>query len=78
MLKVPFITCYHFLDRYMNSFDFSGNRVERKHDMLVTRSGDYRPTGSGRGNHYSADNGLFYLQSLEPELIMYSFNQLVP
>ncbi|KAL7119678.1 hypothetical protein ACP275_02G077300 [Erythranthe tilingii] len=37
-----------------------GTRVERKHEMPVARGGDYRSTGSGRGNNYSADNGSSY------------------
>ncbi|KAK4402010.1 Regulator of nonsense transcripts UPF3 [Sesamum angolense] len=37
-----------------------GTRVEKKHEMLVARSGEYRPSGSGRGSHYSVDNGRSY------------------
>ncbi|KAI3445571.1 hypothetical protein Pfo_002236 [Paulownia fortunei] len=36
-----------------------GTHVEMKHDTLVTRAGEYRPIGSGRGSHYSADNGSY-------------------
>ncbi|KAL0364988.1 UNVERIFIED_CONTAM: Regulator of nonsense transcripts UPF3 [Sesamum angustifolium] len=36
-----------------------GTRVEKKHEMLVARGGEYRPGGSGRGSHYSVDNGSY-------------------
>ncbi|KAK4438375.1 Regulator of nonsense transcripts UPF3 [Sesamum alatum] len=36
-----------------------GTHVEKKHEMLVTRGSEYRPSGSGRGNHYSVDNGSY-------------------
>ncbi|XP_057792057.1 regulator of nonsense transcripts UPF3 isoform X4 [Salvia miltiorrhiza] len=34
-----------------------GTHVESKQDMLVTRGGEFRPLGGGRGRHYSSDNG---------------------
>ncbi|KAG6406379.1 hypothetical protein SASPL_133979 [Salvia splendens] len=34
-----------------------GTHVESKQDMLVTRGGDFRPLGGGRGRHFSSDNG---------------------
>ncbi|KAG6408721.1 hypothetical protein SASPL_131742 [Salvia splendens] len=34
-----------------------GTHVESKQDMLVTRGGEFRPLGGGRGRHFSSDNG---------------------
>ncbi|KAL2254289.1 UNVERIFIED_CONTAM: hypothetical protein Sindi_0223600 [Sesamum indicum] len=36
-----------------------GTHVEKKHEMLVARGSEYRPSGSGRGSHYSVDNGSY-------------------
>ncbi|XP_042006535.1 regulator of nonsense transcripts UPF3-like isoform X1 [Salvia splendens] len=35
-----------------------GTHVESKQDMLVTRGGEFRPLGGGRGRHFSSDNGI--------------------
>ncbi|KAL8520879.1 hypothetical protein ACS0TY_011437 [Phlomoides rotata] len=36
-----------------------GTHVDMKQEILVARSGEYRAIGSGRGRHYSTDNGSF-------------------
>ncbi|KAG8364049.1 hypothetical protein BUALT_Bualt19G0085700 [Buddleja alternifolia] len=36
-----------------------GTHAEMKQEMLVTRGGEYRPVGSGRGGHYPVDNGSY-------------------
>lgn len=54
---IPMLSSYRFVLFY---FWFSGTHVDMKQDVLVARSGEYRTTGSGRGRHFSTDNGECY------------------
>lgn len=50
-----------YLISVLYNFCLSGTHVDTKQDMLVGRGGEYRPLGSGRGKHYSSDNGECYV-----------------